>query len=116
MAFEDGPELNIDELLPERCRGCKYAEFMFTLLIAFSSSTGGPETQERMLEDIEERCPGLPEPVIDSERPKAISIIEDPFEPGSFIGEAASDDIKPNAIFMTRTDQRDNCPYRYLEH
>ena len=45
----------IMDLLPERCRGCKHAEFMLMLLLSFESSTGGPWS---IIEDIEERCTG----------------------------------------------------------
>ena len=52
----------VDTLLPERCRGCKHAEFVIGLLLAFESSTGGPWWT---LEDIEDKCigyQGVPEP------------------------------------------------------
>ena len=45
----------MEALLPERCRGCKHAEFMIGLLLTFESSTGGPWP---IIEDIEERCTG----------------------------------------------------------
>ena len=40
----------METLLPERCRGCKTAEFMIGMLLAFESSTGGPWS---IIEDIE---------------------------------------------------------------
>ncbi len=60
--FGDGlpPEPNdinriMETLLPERCRGCKHAEFTIGLLLAFESSTGGPWS---IIEDIGKRCTG----------------------------------------------------------
>ncbi|MEX1995694.1 MAG: hypothetical protein WD887_02875 [Candidatus Saccharimonadales bacterium] len=45
----------IMDLLPERCKGCKHAEFMIMLLLSFESSTGGPWPY---IEDTEEYCTG----------------------------------------------------------
>lgn len=45
----------METLMPERCRGCRVAEFMIGLLLAFESSTGGPWA---VFDDIEENCSG----------------------------------------------------------
>jgi len=81
--FSDGlpPEPDdidrIMDLLPERCRGCKHAEFVIGVLLAFESSTGGPWG---IFEDIEEKCSGYEGRI----RPSGVEAIETPQGQGLF--------------------------------
>jgi hypothetical protein len=45
----------IMELLPARCRGCKYIQSMIGILLVFESSTGGPWP---IIEEVDVQCTG----------------------------------------------------------